>query len=325
MENQTCTPRSPPSSTVISPDRFTLGCFRFRLRLTGKATLPPDKGDLLHRALGRGLEQISPRFGRYFYKPQPPPDWPHPGQTPPKPFLLVLPGDRRRHLRRGDILEFGITLFGVACQHLPVLFAALEKVGEYPGLNGKGEHYSIERLTQITPDGEWELFTEGRWLAPIRPTAASGIFDTTPRVGDCITLEIVSPLRLKAGGRLGRERLPLEILTDRLIGRLNTLAAMYCGGLLLPPAEKVALVTLARTASIQQAQTRWYDQGRGGSGGKIRFGGLAGSIGYRDVPAELLPWLNLGQWTGVGGKTSFGLGLYALTMQKECIDEIMEM
>ncbi|MBA1331716.1 hypothetical protein QQ73_11460 [Candidatus Endoriftia persephone str. Guaymas] len=125
-----------------------------------------------------------------------------------------------------------------------------------------------------------------------------------------------------------RGRLPLAIFTDRLIGRLNTLATLYCGGLLLPPEEKVALITLARTATIARDESHWHDWDRDEGtprqqtrrGGAIQFGGLMGSISYTNVPAVLLPWLSLGQWVGVGGKTGFGLGLYSLEAEQEIIE-----
>jgi CRISPR/Cas system endoribonuclease Cas6 (RAMP superfamily) len=44
----------------------------------------------------------------------------------------------------------------------------------------------------------------------------------------------------------------------------------------------------------------------------MSFGGLLGEIGYAGELAPFIPWLTLGQWTGIGGKTSFGLGLYNL-------------
>ncbi|MBA1329717.1 hypothetical protein QQ73_00350, partial [Candidatus Endoriftia persephone str. Guaymas] len=75
--------------------------------------------------LGRALERISPRFGRYFFHPEKPPDWPHPGQTPPKPYTLIPPMTSQGRFSAGDELELGITLFGEAQRHLMTLFIAL--------------------------------------------------------------------------------------------------------------------------------------------------------------------------------------------------------
>ena len=51
------------------------------------------------------------------------------------------------------------------------------------------------------------------------------------------------------------------------------------------------------------------------------FGGLLGETVYRGELAPFIPWLTLGQWIGVGGKTSFGLGLYELNYSQWSEDE----
>ena len=40
----------------------------------------------------------------------------------------------------------------------------------------------------------------------------------------------------------------------------------------------------------------------------IKFGGLLGKITYRGDLTPFLPWFALGEWTHIGGKTSFGSG-----------------
>jgi len=306
--------RTVPGAKLISPGGFVTGCYQFTLQLSQPVNLPEYKGDVLHRALGKALAQISPRTGKYFFRPQPPPDWSSPGQTPPKPFLILPPQDAKTRYRKGDTLEFGITLFGSANQYLTLVFAALEKLGHDTGLHHDHGRYIIQRLRQITPTGAQTLFNGQQPPTPPNPVTGAQIFTTTPNTSQSITIDIHTRLRLKSHGKLVRNQLPLPTLTDRLAGRINTLAAMYCGGLLLPPEEKTALITLARTACIQQDNTRWRDWDRNEH---IKFGGLTGSITYGNVPAVLLPWLSLGQWIGVGGKTSFGLGVYSLTCDEE--------
>jgi CRISPR/Cas system endoribonuclease Cas6 (RAMP superfamily) len=49
----------------------------------------------------------------------------------------------------------------------------------------------------------------------------------------------------------------------------------------------------------------------------MSFGGLLGETVYTGELSPFVPWLALGQWVGVGGKTSFGLGLYQLEIMNE--------
>lgn len=44
----------------------------------------------------------------------------------------------------------------------------------------------------------------------------------------------------------------------------------------------------------------------------MKFGGLLGSITYFGNVGIFLPYLALGQWVHVGGKSTFGLGAYRM-------------
>jgi len=42
----------------------------------------------------------------------------------------------------------------------------------------------------------------------------------------------------------------------------------------------------------------------------MKFGGLLGTITYAGDLEPFIPYLALGEWIHIGGKTSFGLGKY---------------
>jgi hypothetical protein len=309
------------AARMIPAEGFSFACYRFTLRLANAARLPGYKGDVFHRALGLGLARVGPRFGQLFYQPQKPPDWPHPGQTPPKPFMLIPPLEERQDYGPGDIMELGLILYGEALQYLMIAFAALEAVGQSRGLDRGRGRFRIEEVAQFQGGEIRTLFRNDQWITQTTPTTAADIFAATPGHADVIDIDTLTRIRLKDKGRLVRQAPVLSVLTERLIGRVNTLSAMCCGGLMLPPEEKAVLATLARTAIISREEIRWSDWNRcGGDGDGIQFGGLVGSVRYQNVPGAILPWLNLGQWTGVGGKTSFGLGVYQLETEQEVIE-----
>ncbi len=316
MEGKLASERPVKTDKLIAPCHFSLGCFLFTIELTSQVSLPPYKGDVIHRVLGKCLKDTSPRLGVEFFHPKPPASWPHASQTPPKPYVLVPPLSDRTQFESGDTLDIGFTLFGHFRPHITTLFAALEKLGFDSGLDdGKG-FFVIRRLAQATPRQSLDLFADNRWQRADQATTAAEIFALTPPVTDCITLNMTTPLRLKEHGILVRRQLSLPVLVDRLVGRANTLATMYSGGPMLPPAEKIALVSLARSAEIVKDSTHWRDWSRDGArNNSIKFGGLMGEISYSNVPPVLLPWLNLGKWIRVGGKTSFGLGNFSLEIK----------
>ena len=97
---------------------------------------------------------------------------------------------------------------------------------------------------------------------------------------------------------------------------MNSLAALYGNGALIPASEQTYLMNAARSIRLDADRTtaRWQEWYRpaGAHKQKISFGGLLGDLCYKGAMEPFIPWLALGQWTGIGGKTGFGLGLYEL-------------
>jgi CRISPR/Cas system endoribonuclease Cas6 (RAMP superfamily) len=47
----------------------------------------------------------------------------------------------------------------------------------------------------------------------------------------------------------------------------------------------------------------------------MKFGGLLGEIRFQGNLQPFIPYLQMGEWCHIGGKTSFGLGKYRLNDQ----------
>ena len=296
---------------VLSPTGFRFACYAFTLHAEGPIASLGYQGDDFHRGFGRALERIGRRFGEYFYHPRPPGHWTHAQSDLPKPFMLVPPTESPL---TGEPMELVLVLYGEANLHFMIAFAALELLGRDLGVGAHGGRYRIGTVAQQTPLGRLILFHEESWLAAPRPTTAAEVFDSLDGVGETVTLHTRTLLRLKHRGRLVRRPPPLHVLMDRLLGRINTLGALYCGGHMLSPEDKNQIREAARRAGPVRGDATWRDWPRPSEGGDshMSFGGLLGSITYTQVSRALIPWLALGQWTGVGGKASFGLGHYRL-------------
>ena len=122
-------------------------------------------------------------------------------------------------------------------------------------------------------------------------------------------------LRLKTDNQLLRSAPPFSLLMNRLLARINALATLYNGSIVISPDRKQQLLHLAETVAIEHSTLQWQDWQRHSqrSHSTMPFGGLLGETIYSGELAPFIPWLSLGQWVGIGGKTSFGLGLYELT------------
>ncbi len=303
---------NPPNQQIANLQAFRLACYQFQLCLDSDLELPPFKGASFHGALGLALAKIGTRFRDYFYNPTPPPHWQDP-QKPPKPYLLIPPQDRRTQFQTGETLSLGIVLYGNAIDYLMIVFAALEHLGEHMGLGPKRGRFHIRQITQLTTDGTTVLYQQPHWLAQSQPVHAPQFFTATPPITR-LQLTHNTRLRLKTDNDLLRTAPPFSLFMHRLLSRINALATLYGNGIVITPEEKQHLLTLAETITIEHSTLKWHDWQRYSqrSQSTMPFGGLMGETVYCGEITPFVPWLALGQWVGVGGKTSFGLGLYEL-------------
>lgn len=303
---------NPPSSPAANLQAFRLACYEFQLCLDGDLELPPFKGASFHGALGLALAKIGTRFRDFFYHPAPPPHWQE-QQQPPKPYLLIPPLDENTRFHTGDTLSLGIVLYGTAIDYLLIVFAALEHLGEHMGLGPTRGRFHIRQITQLKLDGATPLYANNQWLGQTQALSAACFFTAMPPVSS-LQLKHTTRLRLKADNDLLRTAPPFSLFMHRLLGRINALATLYGNGIAITPEDKQHLLALADTVTIEHSTLKWHDWQRYSQRSQttMPFGGLMGETVYRGELTPFVPWLALGQWVGVGGKTSFGLGQYEM-------------
>ncbi|MGH8469420.1 MAG: CRISPR system precrRNA processing endoribonuclease RAMP protein Cas6 [Gammaproteobacteria bacterium] len=132
---------------------------------------------------------------------------------------------------------------------------------------------------------------------------------------DNITLTFDTRLRLKKENCLLRTCPEFATFLERVIARINLLSGAYHGGPMLEHGAKQALLERAKHVSVRSHDLVWDDWARYSGRQKewMQFGGLLGSVTYEGELTPFMPWLALGEWLHVGGKTSFGLGRYRIT------------
>jgi hypothetical protein len=294
-----------------------IACYRFSLRATQPIVLPVYKGSTFHGGFGHALNRIGKRFRNYFFTSS---SKQHPNNRKalPKPFMLIPPLEEKTRYLPGEEMHCGLMLFGEAIRHFMIAFAALEHLGRELGLGRDQGRFQIHAVEQLSLNEPHRLFLDDTWYPPAKPISARKIINAHQIDAGQVTLHLITRLRLKNNNRLVREPPSFAIFFDRLMGRTNTLATFYSGNVAIAPSMKQQLLKLAETVKIDHNHTtaRWQDWSRPYKRGteKMSFGGLLGEIGYIGELRPFIPWLALGQWIGVGGKTSFGLGLYHLTL-----------
>lgn len=261
----------------------------------------------------------------------------------PRPFVIEPPADRREHIPPGDRLTFGLTLVGRGINCLPYFIAVFRELGKI-GLGrtrGKYRLLAVDAISSPSPAlSEASLKRSGR--DPLAGRAAGGesipIYraeddmihtanttlsgDTiTARAAtlpaDRITLDFLTPTRLKHRGRWVDEGPPFHVLVKVLLGRISSLSYFHCGHKL--EADFRGLIDRAAEVRIVQSETDWRDWSRfsGRQKQRVEMGGLVGQVTYAGDLRPYLPLLALGELVHVGKGTVFGNGQYRVVASKE--------
>ncbi len=136
-----------------------------------------------------------------------------------------------------------------------------------------------------------------------------------------VTLEFLTPTRLKYQGRWAKEGPPFHVLLRRLLDRVSSLSYFHCGQQF--EADFRGLIERAAGVRIARAQTRWEDWSRfsGRQKQRVEMGGLAGQVTYAGDLRDYLPLLALGEWVHAGKGTVFGNGRYGVGSKESGVRE----
>ncbi len=240
----------------------------------------------------------------------------------PHPYVIEpLAGEQTRY-RTGEIFSFNLLLFGRANDSLPYFIYAFNEVGR-SGIGsktkGQGARFSLVSVSskdQILYNGaENRMYphevTEdlGMLLHPLTgetdlAVPAGGGIST----GSRITLELLTPLRLKYGNHFHGASLPFHVLVRAALRRVSSLCIYHGSG--EPPLDYRGLAARAQAVQADEENLHWFDWERYSSrqDQKMLMGGLVGRVSYMGDLEEFLPLLRFCEKVHLGKQTTFGLG-----------------
>jgi hypothetical protein len=136
----------------------------------------------------------------------------------------------------------------------------------------------------------------------------SGVASGAPAPEGRLSIELVTPLRLKSNGEFLRSDLPFAVLAGALLRRLETLSFFYGPGSLR--LDYRALMEQARQVRIVSSNLRWVEWERYSSrqDRRVPWGGILGRAQYEGDFGVFAPFLALGEILGIGNNCVFGLG-----------------
>ncbi|MGH8480407.1 MAG: CRISPR system precrRNA processing endoribonuclease RAMP protein Cas6 [Gammaproteobacteria bacterium] len=303
---------------------FRCARFRFRLLAVSHVELPAEKGSTFHGALGHVLKRQAPLSYRFLYEPKSAELAPGLASQRdlPRPFALLPPIETTREYPEGSEISLELTFFGHAIGQFSVCLAALATLGSI-GLGRNRGRFEVAEVEAILPDGDRRIVYLGDTQRfadnPAGVCGATIAASCRAQPGSDLTEHLTTRLRLKDHDHLVRRAPRFPIVMQRLLERAECLGLLYHRDATLDGETKRDLVDRARAIETTSHDLHWDDWSRysGRQDTWMKFGGLLGEITYRGDLTPFLPWLALGEWMHIGGKTSFGLGRYTIEPRRE--------
>ncbi len=320
-------------TTVAIPSAFTLACYRLALEAVEELHLPPFKGSALRGGFGHTFKRLacmeSPRCDKqcrrgnacaygYIFETAPPQDSQvlSTFSAVPRPFVIGHPDDHRQLIPAGERLDFGLTLVGQGINHLPYFIVVFRELGRI-GLGRSRGQYRLLAIEAVSPGeerqatiyrAEDETIRADELLLNSQAIAARSTGLSPHR----LTLDFLTPTRLKHRGRWVMEGPPFEALVKVLLGRVSSLSYFHCDQRW--EVDFRGLIERAAGVRSSPADTHWPEWSRvsGRQKQRIKLGGLMGRVTYEGPLADYLPLLALGELIHAGKGTVFGNGQYGL-------------
>lgn len=247
------------------------------------------------------------------------------GRDIPRPYIILPPLEGERRLAPGEVLAFGLTLFGKIIELLPYLLLvtkSLEATGlgkRLPENHGRRGTFKIQQIEAYNPiNGARQTLSQAGKLQVEVPTLHVASTDVKKRAAtlsaEQITIRFLTPTRLI------HEKCPVRYptfqpLVARLLERLSLLEQEYGQGNDLSPSQQwKELTQLANQIVCTNNQTHWVDVGSYSSRTRYmtQIGGICGSATFTGNIApfhELLVW---GELVHAGKNAVKGSGWYRL-------------
>lgn len=226
----------------------------------------------------------------------------------PVPYIIEAPLTRAHTYQPGETLSFHLVLTGSALSHLAIIILAWRRAllrGIGHG-DGKAELLLVEQ--EQGPEAWQEVYRQDNPTIRDHNTTFQIPAYNEPQN---VHLILETPLRLQNRGKIiGPREISANIFLRHLIRRI-TLMLQQHNQSQWSLDDIHYLNTLADTVQDER-RLRWQEWTRYSSRQRqsMTLGGMVGRWYLQEVPAELLPFIYLGQWLHLGKEVAFGLGKY---------------
>jgi len=234
----------------------------------------------------------------------------------PHPFIIEPLPKPQSWSKEDNHINFNLVLVGKGIDYLPYFVFLFDELGRL-GIGRERGKYLLEKVEGLSDfsNTQYETIYEsrGRFLSngyKVK-TLADIVNETSGYTGQTLTINFVTPTRIKYQGKLG-SNIDFCVFIKNLLRRISLLSEMHCSSRLdLNYAE---IIEKAKKVQTIGSNLHWYDWERYSSRQKTRMklGGFMGDISFEGDLAEFMPFIKLGEYLHIGKGTVYGLGKYQI-------------
>jgi hypothetical protein len=236
--------------------------------------------------------------------------------SPPHPFILEPTLSRQTHFQTGDAFEFNLILLGRFNEYLPYFVYAIEQMGRIgigKRISGKRSQFQLKQIS-VGDQVVYDSTNKKLMKADLEDLSLDGLIGVpTDRDIPEITLELLTPLRLKFDNRLQAD-LPFHILIRAALRRMALINNHFGEG--EPDLDYRGLVARAKKVETGSSTLSWFDWRRYSNKQEqaMLMGGMVGEMTYHGYLDEFVPLLRYCEKVHLGKATTFGLGQISLSI-----------
>lgn len=292
-----------PKAFIDTIAQFPLLRLEFTVQLQQDAILPAFGGSMVHGFLGHALRTVSEQAFQVCYSQQ--------QNQQPKPYSVIPDPSAKKEWQAGEVYRFEIKLFGEAV-HLSEMFVTAVQNWQTKGLGEQRTPYRLVQVQQRVGEKRMESLVTHSLAAHVQPEYF--FYDEMSEV-QRVGLGFTTPLRIKSSGQILSDVPSAHKFTPHIVRRFCQLlehwvdvdpAMIHLSLSLTPPNLPIDEEQFTMLENWQRFSKK--------SQSSISFAGIKGQVNWQGELAAHIPWLALGEQLQIGGKTTFGLGCYQLSV-----------
>lgn len=221
--------------------------------------------------------------------------------------FIIRCDNTKKKIKKNEIISFEITVFQDSIALLPMLFEAIDQLGEF-GLGSKGNQFVLEGIYNI--NGEL-VYRDGRRNNSkiVISTINDYVVTRKKELFNIKGIEFITPFRIKRNGKFAKD-VNEDMLVRAIIRRLETLKN-FVGESIEIEEDKISI-------SFDYNSLVWIDDFERYSSKQdtyMTFGGLKGEIRFLNTNNLMNELLIAGELIALGKNTAFGLGKYRVVSE----------